>query len=74
MRPPVLPSGNPGNAALVVGLDRSFNEAAGFTQRKPVARRRVSGRRRLRFNEAAGFTQRKLHAASILSRIMRALQ
>ena len=36
-----------------------FNEAAGFTQRKPGWTRTRSSRSRSRFNEAAGFTQRK---------------
>ena len=43
---------------------RSFNEAAGFTQRKrctpPVTADTISG-----FNEAAGFTQRKLILAAL---------
>ena len=60
MRPPVLPSGNPERA---VGRDRSgpfrFNEAAGFTQRKPTGSTRTGRFCDECFNEAAGFTQRK---------------
>ena len=59
MRPPVLPSGN--QPAVPRGTTihgARFNEAAGFTQRKPAARPHRH-RANNRFNEAAGFTQRK---------------
>ena len=64
MRPPDLPGGN--DAADVRGSAAArracFNEAAGFTRRKPAVRRRSSrspALRHRRFNEAAGFTRRK---------------
>ena len=59
MRPPVLPSGKPERDTVpTIGVWPRFNEAAGFTQRKPAATPRRQRRRRS-FNEAAGFTQRK---------------
>ena len=36
MRPPVLPSGNSCKSCSVSSRFWSFNEAAGFTQRKPA--------------------------------------
>ena len=59
MRPPVLPSGNPMRARGVTRYSIRFNEAAGFTQRKPGAGGSGASRRAGCFNEAAGFTQRK---------------
>ena len=59
MRPPVLPSGNTRKKINKVLKENSFNEAAGFTQRKlsgaDVIKVGIGGG----FNEAAGFTQRK---------------
>ena len=45
--------------AQVVDLHSRFNEAAGFTQRKPATRTQGMNWIRQCFNEAAGFTQRK---------------
>ena len=59
MRPPVLPSGNPGHIWRKLPSLRRFNEAAGFTQRKPVKVNGPIKGKPQRFNEAAGFTQRK---------------
>ena len=59
MRPPVLPSGNV-NAGAQPAVVPGFNEAAGFTQRKPVKVNGPIKGKSQRFNEAAGFTQRKL--------------
>ena len=62
MRPPDLPGGNlpavPGPSS-----NRCFNEAAGFTRRKPPPTGNRSTATSPRFNEAAGFTRRK-HAAT----------
>ena len=48
MRPPVLPSGNArvGVAQADTGCRLGFNEAAGFTQRKPRRVLRLRARRR----------------------------
>ena len=54
MRPPVLPSGNDGGCGGSCQLRGSFNEAAGFTQRKHVFVADVSYPS-ISFNEAAGF-------------------
>ena len=59
MRPPVLPSGNfwvDDNARVQL---MCFNEAAGFTQRKPSRADAHATAAHSGFNEAAGFTQRK---------------
>ena len=64
MRPPDLPGGNksvvlPSTSTLMA----CFNEAAGFTRRKPAqeaGRDDPAGRG---FNEAAGFTRRKPRGA-----------
>ena len=60
MRPPVLPSGNtPNSVATSAAPVTSFNEAAGFTQRKLVSTHESNLPLIDSFNEAAGFTQRK---------------
>ena len=59
MRPPVLPSGNSAVHPPCRRLLPGFNEAAGFTQRKPRARPPGWKGWSRCFNEAAGFTQRK---------------
>ena len=60
MRPPDLPGGNIWTAYTWRRACCSFNEAAGFTRRKPDLDELVQARRYSRFNEAAGFTRRKL--------------
>ena len=59
MRPPDLPGGNFKHATKVRPNPRCFNEAAGFTRRKPERGRALPDRAGPRFNEAAGFTRRK---------------
>ena len=72
MRPPDLPGGNPGkdaDEAAHAGKPQRFNEAAGFTRRKPattVSADLLYGSYLRRFNEAAGFTRRK-HVGHALS-------
>ena len=64
MRPPVLPSGNWRLVRRRRNAHRySFNEAAGFTQRKPHHASSRTSSSSSRFNEAAGFTQRKPYPA-----------
>ena len=59
MRPPDLPGGNPPHVLeYMATVGASFNEAAGFTRRKPRLPP-PSSLVHLRFNEAAGFTRRK---------------
>ena len=59
MRPPDLPGGN----LVAVGYETAarccFNEAAGFTRRKPPPHATQLPRSTACFNEAAGFTRRK---------------
>ena len=72
MRPPVLPSGNVASITSARASRTSgFNEAAGFTQRKPVAFAGVA-LVWLRFNEAAGFTQRKRRVTGSVRRALAA--
>ena len=59
MRPPDLPGGNQGFDAHASGWSLCFNEAAGFTRRKPVHLGDVVAGHLIGFNEAAGFTRRK---------------
>ena len=47
--------------AYLAVLSMSFNEAAGFTQRKLAGSVSTTKPRPRCFNEAAGFTQRKHH-------------
>ena len=61
MRPPDLPGGNPGRrAGRTAAVARRFNEAAGFTRRKPELSTPSETPGAPGFNEAAGFTRRKL--------------
>ena len=60
MRPPDLPGGN----ICTVNWQRrnvswGFNEAAGFTRRKPADVQALIDAAEVGFNEAAGFTRRK---------------
>ena len=59
MRPPDLPGGNKRVWRLVGHRHDCFNEAAGFTRRKPRSSDPVGDDGRRGFNEAAGFTRRK---------------
>ena len=67
MRPPDLPGGNRSGTKWTISTLYRFNEAAGFTRRKPTSRRTDSESAPLRFNEAAGFTRRK-HTSQVLTR------
>ena len=72
MRPPDLPGGNIGDCGTF-GDSRMtlscFNEAAGFTRRKPVQLTASKACNVLlgSFNEAAGFTRRKRSSRSRLT-------
>ena len=59
MRPPDLPGGNFPRRRVTCREWKRFNEAAGFTRRKPAGNTRPSRWNWPSFNEAAGFTRRK---------------
>ena len=59
MRPPVLPGGNGTCQTYIDPWRWRFNEAAGFTRRKPGTTGAHCRRAARGFNEAAGFTRRK---------------
>ena len=59
MRPPDLPGGNPIRRLTCALSMARFNEAAGFTRRKPAKVAPSAAAPPAGFNEAAGFTRRK---------------
>ena len=68
MRPPDLPGGNNHGRGPGRPVPQGFNEAAGFTRRKPGSARRRVRHAGACFNEAAGFTRRKRPATVTVTR------